>query len=171
MWVQSFFAPSKRAKLWVRDLTEEGIEPHPGPRFCTKNLDGGLLSGGFARLIRTITTAHTRKPFIAVAFQEHQLDAAKTRLVDPVTTADRLGVLWLQADAPNQRTCQCQAPCQCPKKPKGGTAIAIPHTAIELNKDESLQQAISRIKASAKVRGDGRMITVEILINGANLSG
>ncbi|MDC0525679.1 reverse transcriptase family protein [bacterium] len=104
---------------------------------------------------------------IAVAFQEHQLDAAKARLVDPVATADRLGVLWIQADAPNQRACQCQAPCQCPKKPKGGTAIAIPHTAIELKKDESLQQAISRIKSSAKARGDGRMITVETLINGS----
>ena len=25
---------------WIRDLTEEGIEPNPGPRYVTKNVNG-----------------------------------------------------------------------------------------------------------------------------------
>ena len=29
-----------RVGAWIRDLTEEGIEPHPGPRYVTKNLNG-----------------------------------------------------------------------------------------------------------------------------------
>jgi hypothetical protein len=31
-----------RLRVWIRDLTDEGIEPHPGPRYITKNINEGM---------------------------------------------------------------------------------------------------------------------------------
>ena len=39
---------------WIRDLTEEGIEPHPGPRFISKNLNGIKTKGKLYRLLKAV---------------------------------------------------------------------------------------------------------------------
>jgi hypothetical protein len=33
-----------QSRVWIRDLTEEGIEPHPGPRYITKNINEGMAT-------------------------------------------------------------------------------------------------------------------------------
>ena len=35
--LHTFHCVACRTKVWVRDLTEEGIEPHPGPNFKPRN--------------------------------------------------------------------------------------------------------------------------------------
>ena len=35
--LHTFHCVACRTKVWVRDLTEEGIEPHPGPKFKPRN--------------------------------------------------------------------------------------------------------------------------------------
>ena len=56
-----------------RPRTEEGIEPNPGPRYITKNVNG--LQGG-TRLrdcLLAISNENQREPITAVFIQEHNL--------------------------------------------------------------------------------------------------
>ena len=47
-------AAYKTVSQWVRDLTGEGIEPHPGPNpsFVSKNVKGVSAAREFSRLLR-----------------------------------------------------------------------------------------------------------------------
>jgi hypothetical protein len=47
---------SKRNGLerWFRDLTEEGIEPHPGPRIISKNINGISDDAHRLRVLRNL---------------------------------------------------------------------------------------------------------------------
>ena len=59
------------AEAWKRDLTEEGIEPNPGPsRFITKNLGsiGGLPR--WEQILLAIQDEHKARPITAIFLQE-----------------------------------------------------------------------------------------------------
>ena len=59
------------AEAWKRDLTEEGIEPNPGPsRFITKNLGsiGGLPR--WEQILLAIRDEHKARPITAIFLQE-----------------------------------------------------------------------------------------------------
>ena len=65
-------------ELWTRDLTEEGIESHPGPKYISKNFNGLNDVRKLERTLKTIQGAHRVKTIQAVFMQEHNLkpDAA-----------------------------------------------------------------------------------------------
>ena len=79
----------------MRDLTEEGIEPHPGPGIVCQNVDG--LSDrlpGTACLL-SILRIHQKSPIFAAYLQEHHLTRAKIAVLDAVNAAFRLGLLLI----------------------------------------------------------------------------
>ena len=143
-----------RAQAWLRDLTEEGIESHPGPssRVISKNING--MAGRFDTTMYKIKTDHERDPILALMIQEHHItqDCARELRVVPVAH-HKHGLLFLYAARPADEG-------------KGGTAIVIPHSSIERKKGESMGTAIERVKSSVKRRPDGRMITATTLIEG-----
>ena len=60
-----------RVSMWVRDVTEEGIKPHPGPytpRVLTKNLDS--LVSRFESTMFTTSREHARHPIRALFIQD-----------------------------------------------------------------------------------------------------
>ena len=63
-----------RASVWVRDVHEEGIEPHPGPRVVSQNVDGA--NGTFHEIISNVLAMQSRTPILAALLQEHQIRAA-----------------------------------------------------------------------------------------------
>ena len=67
-----YAANTPRRTIWIRDLTEEGIEPNPGPpRVCSKNLDG--LTGRFGETMYKIKQTHAHDPILALCLQEHHI--------------------------------------------------------------------------------------------------
>ena len=59
------------ATAWVRDLTEEGIEPHPDPRYLSKNVNSVQGDGKLFQMLHSIQREHTRTPITAVFVQDH----------------------------------------------------------------------------------------------------
>ena len=57
--------------FWVRDQTEEGIEPHPGPRYLSKNVNSVQGDGKLFQMLHSIQREHTRTPITAVFVQDH----------------------------------------------------------------------------------------------------
>jgi hypothetical protein len=116
----------------VRDVTEEGIEPHPGPtRVCNKNIDG--LVTRYSDALYQIECNHARSPILAVCLQEHNFTRQKlteTRVAEKAAIAH--GLLFLCAPMPGADH-------------KGGAAIIIPHATIELKPGESQHNAITRM--------------------------
>ena len=47
---------------WVRDVHEEGIEPHPGPWFYPKNINDMNNKRKQCKVFKNITTAHSKTP-------------------------------------------------------------------------------------------------------------
>ena len=60
-------APDERrvTDVWIRDLTEEGIEPNPGPRYVSKNLDGIQGGNKFYSTMRAIRQESNKDPITA----------------------------------------------------------------------------------------------------------
>ena len=75
----------------MRDLTEEGIEPHPGPGIVCQNVDG--LSDRLHTCLLSILRIHQKSPIFAACLQEHHLARAKIAELDAVNAAFRLGLL------------------------------------------------------------------------------
>jgi PAS domain-containing protein len=147
---------------WIRDLTEEGVEPHPGPGLVCQNIDGvssisasQSASENFRLLILSILRLHKKEPILAACVQEHHLKRTKIDEIDAEAEAFRLGVLLIINPMPSDAY-------------KGGTAIAIPLDAIELKKDETRDPAVDRIRQSAHLSTDGRLTTADIILNGAS---
>ena len=67
--------PAPRTSIWVRDVHEEGIEPHPGPAVYSKNVDG--LNERFGDAMYRIAQQHTKRPMLAFLLQEHHLTRLK----------------------------------------------------------------------------------------------
>ena len=142
-------------RVWVRPLREEGNEPHPGPRYIGKNLNGLASKGRFQQCMHSVNVEHRKKPVAAVLMQEHNL---KPHL----DTYSRLyarrhhRVLWLARYAPAAAA-----------GGKGhGTAIAIPLDSIEKKPGESQDQAESRVTKSLTGSKCGRVTCVTTLVNG-----
>ena len=135
---------------WVRDLTEEGIEPHPGPGIVCQNVDG--LSSRLRNCLSSIIRIHQKSPIFAACIQEHHLTRAKIDELDAVNEAFRLGVLLIINPMPDGEY-------------KGGTAIAIPLDSIERKAKETRDPAVKRIRQSVYRSRDGRLTTADILLN------
>ena len=129
---------------WIRPLIEEGIEPHPGPRYISKNLNGVQTKGRFETCIYDMAQEHKRSPVAAFMVQEHNLPASRAAWARAYARA-RHRILWLSRHRPDADT-----------SGKGhGTAIAIPYDQIELKPDESLHQAVERLLKSLTGTKDG----------------
>ena len=150
-------APSQlnaQSDVWVRDLTEEGIEPHPGPRYLSKNVNSLLKKGKLYNYLKRIRDEHARSPITAVFIQDHRFPLAQEAAIEKV--AKGLGLLAITAHSPpspNNRVCY------------GGTMIVIPHSAIECEENESLHAACDRIKQTRKRAARGRYVSVEMKVN------
>ena len=79
------------ATAWVRDLTEEGIEPHPGPRYLSKNVNSVQGDGKLFQMLHSIQREHTRTPITAVFVQDHRLPAAQVAIEQPCSAAQHAG--------------------------------------------------------------------------------
>ena len=147
---------------WVRDLTEEGIEPNPGPIHAfvllDKNVNGWRGKGRLKNGLRAIADYYRRNKsafaLMAATVQEHNLspkDKAKHN-----RAAHAQGLLMLTTYA----------------KPAidgiqwGGAAIVMPYEGIEKREGESTEQAVARVRATFRGSRDGRTVTATTLING-----
>ena len=134
---------------WVRDLHEEGIEPHPGPSFITKNINGISDVRRWDQILQRLKHHTSKTPLKAIFLQEHnlkKLEAAKKM-------ADEYG-FYMFAVPLNSRT------------PKGGTAILIPKAQLEAADKESHHAALARVKSTIRALPDGRGIACDTLIHG-----
>ena len=143
---------------WIRDLTEEGIEPHPGPRFISKNVNGIKGKGKLYRLLKAIRVESNRDPITAVALQDHRLSPlqkleinrkAKDQLLLPITA------FGPRADNGTHY---------------GGTMILIPYEAIELRDKESIHDACARIATTRKGIKGGRAVRATITVEKQTLN-
>ena len=146
---------SPPASCWVRDVHEEGIEPHPGPPqwhgFLSKNIDG--LNDRFGNTMHLISVEHKARPIRAIFIQEHHIKKAKAEELNVSAAAGAHGLLYFQAHLPDAES-------------KGGTALVIPIDTLEKKGKELEHQAIKRVTDSVERRPDGRMVSATILING-----
>ena len=141
---------AQQSTVWVRDVTEEGIEPHPGPRYLSKNVNSLLRKGKLYDHLKRIRDENTRTPITAVFIQDHRFPQTQEKMIEK--KAKDLGLLAITAHSPphpNTRVCY------------GGTMIVIPHSAIERKDDkETLHAACDRIKNTRKRAGQGRYVSV-----------
>ena len=141
------------AHAWLRDLHEEGIEPHPGPTFYSQNIDS-LLSRANPTL-RRIAALHKYSPIAAVAIQEHQVPPDRAQRI--VNTAHYHGLLMALNPLPRNAH-------------KGGTALIIPYAAIEKKQGETDDDSRKRVRDSIYHSADGRITTLRTLINGQEIT-
>ena len=137
---------------WVRDLTEEGIEPHPGPRAISKNLNGVKSKGKLYRLLKAVRTESNRDPIMAVALQDHRLSPSQK--------------LEINQKAKNQRLLPIVAfgPKADNGTHYGGCMILIPYEAIELQDKETLHDACARIASTRRALRGGRAVRVTMTV-------
>ena len=150
--------PVGTVSVWVRDVNEEGIEPHPGPRYLSKNINSIQGKGKLFQALRAIRRESDRDPITATFIQDHRLPPTRRREI--ASTAAGQNLLVLTAHAP---------PHAHNGVHYGGTMIVIPYEAIERNKDESITDACLRITATSKSRSRGRMITAKMRVDGTDL--
>ena len=136
---------------WVRDLTEEGIEPHPGPRFITKNVNGLNHGPTMRRFVRNIAAEHQRDPITAIFIQEHHIKHGKAGALR--NEARNAHLLVLIATIPSSAT-------------KGGTMIIIPHGSIEHKNNETRTPAVQRVRESTRYMQEGRGVSCHTIIEG-----
>ena len=118
---------------WIRPLEEEGIEPHPGPRFINKNVNGLASPGRLDDCLYAMQQEQQQGTVAAFFLQEHNLHPSTDEATVRKAGA-RYGLLWLAGYklASDPRT-------------KGhGTAIVIPYDSIELKQGEMRHEAIRR---------------------------
>ncbi len=137
---------------WVRDLNAEGIEPHPGPRYVTKNVNG--MMGNGKRIIRAIHTEHERDPITAVFIQEHNLSPKRARKLAGAARSKNMLAIFDCAQRGGHGVHW------------GGTAIIIPHSSIEQKAGETITEARERVSGSRKGSFDGRIVSVQTLVDG-----
>ena len=148
-----------RARVWLRDLTEEGIEPNPGPspRFCSKNIDGISTQESFDRVMHTIAQEHKRDPLLAVALQEHHITRVAEARLRCKEKARAQGLLYIQAHRPDSEG-------------KGGAALVIPLDSIERMPTEDHESAVKRVIATADTDPDGRWAAATTMLDGKSVT-
>ena len=85
--IPSYFVDRAVASLWIRDLSEEGIEPHPGPGIISQNIDGLVARLDF--FLRSLTSTHRPAPILAALIQEHHLTAKRAHELKVTQKADK----------------------------------------------------------------------------------
>ena len=137
---------------WVRDLCSEGIEPNPGPRYITKNVNGIADLKVWETILFNIMKEHNKSPIGAIFLQEIRIgDAGRHKKM-----AEEHGLYMLaHGNRSSPRT--------------GGTAILIPQDAIEKGKGESHHQAWARVRKTLRCLPQGRGIACDTLLNGSTI--
>ena len=140
---------------WVRPLREEGIEPHPGPRYINRNVNGLASQGRFRDCMFSIAGEHRRAPVAAVFLQEHNLRQSHDRDMRNFARR-RHRLLWLARYRPESAG-----------RGKGhGTAIVIPIDSIEKQPGEDIEAAITRVTKSLTGSKCGRVTAVRTVVGG-----
>ena len=141
------------ACIWIRDVHEEGIEPHPGPpaRVLSKNLNGVQGPNKLWKFLRTLSNEHKKAPIFACMVQEHNLKSEDREEHQKTARFFRiLAVISYSASA----------------EERGGTAVFIPYSSIEENEGETDDQARARVYQTAVRALAGRVARVSTTING-----
>ena len=107
------------AHLWLRDLTEEGIEPHPGPRFISKNINSIHGTGKLYLALRAIRNEANQNPITAVFIQDHRLPQKRAQELSRTAHNLQLAVVAAHAKPASNGACY------------GGTMIIVPYEALE----------------------------------------
>ena len=76
--------------VWIRDLTEEGIEPNPGPGIISQNVDGLSTVSKLHQCFANILRIHKTAPISAAALQEHQINSSRAEEFDAEQLAHEL---------------------------------------------------------------------------------
>ena len=139
---------------WIRDLTEEGIEPHPGPRYITKNINGFNDPKRRDTLWRTINLENKKQQIKAIYIQEHHMKKTTAETAEKEARSYR--ILFIAAAIRQTDT-------------KGGTAIAVPYESIELRPKETISAAVERIKRTAYRSQGGRITALSMWSEGHRL--
>ena len=136
----------------MRDLHSEGIEPHPGPRFITKNVNGISDLKVWEITLFNIMREHKKSPIGAIFLQE--IRVGNTRKHKDMAEEHGLYLL-AYPNARNPRT--------------GGTAILIPKDSIEKDQNESHHQAWARVRKTVRCLPEGRGIACDTLLQGRTI--
>ena len=139
-------------QVWIRDLTEEGIEPHPGPgRVLGKNLNGAQGENKLWRLFKNINREHASSPIAACMAQEHHLRSEDREDHQRIAHFHRILAIISYPPSGDER---------------GGTAVFIPYSSIEANKGETDDEARIRTAQTAVHALAGRLARVTSAIAG-----
>ena len=141
----------RAAGAWVRDLTEEGIEPNPGPRYISKNVNGMSGLANAVKMFMRIVKSHQQKPITAIFIQEHNIKES--------------GVAAMVAAARDCELIIAIAPCP-DGTPKGGTAIIIPRSAVEIAPRSNFSSTLEKLESSVRTLPSGRAVTLRMSVEG-----
>ena len=146
---------------WIRDLTEEGIEPNPGPwRFISHNTNGVATEQKLKNLMRRINrineTPGTKDQIASVAIQEHNLNPKNASAHQRAAKWERCVLLTGYNRSGSHR---------------GGTAIIVPYSTIDANLDKTSSRAreIDKIRSGAAYHAQGRITQATITVDGHKL--
>ena len=148
------------AHAWVRDLTAEGIEPHPGPsgspRVISKNLNGIQGDSKYRRFFKYVAAQHQLRPIIAFLGQEHNLKREDKDSHQRLAHHYRLLAIINYSPSEGER---------------GGTLILIPYESVvpienEHGKLETTDEARSRVAQSRVFDCAGRLTRVTMQVEG-----
>ena len=136
-------------QCWVRDLHEEGIEPHPGPSYITKNVNGISDLTKWEQILFNIEREHKKHPIGAIFLQEIRIgNTTKHKLM----ALEHKIYMLAHTNVRNPKT--------------GGTAILIPQDSIERKDKESHHQAWERVRKTLRCLPEGRGIACDTLLGG-----
>ena len=145
-------ATRTRAQGWIRSMREEGIHPHPGPRFISKNING--MCNTIEQNLESIKQENKKDKITAVFLQDHKVPRSMATATNLQGQRKRMLVAMAHGYTDPRGTTH------------GGTAIIIPYDSLELKKGETLQQAITRVRKTITHRPDGRVVTLVTQILG-----
>ena len=114
-------------------MTEEGIEPNPGPRYISKNVNGMSGLANAVKIFMRIVKSHQQKPITAIFIQEHNIKES--------------GVAAMVAAARDCELIIAIAPCP-DGTPKGGIAIIIPRSAVEIAPRSNFSSTLEKLESS-----------------------
>ena len=104
---------------WQRDLVAEGIEPNPGPRYVTKNINGCRDIARWERVLLEVKREHLRDPVTAIFIQEHNI----TQLSEHTKKAYSIGFEFFSASVRGRDS-------RGALYIRGGTGILVPRDTI-----------------------------------------
>ena len=142
------------AHAWLHDLTEEGIEPHPGPKFVSKNINGIHGKGKLYLALKAIRNEVNQNPITAIFIQDHRLP--QRRASELAQTAHNLQLAVVAAFAKPAHNGACY----------GGTMIVVPYESIEPPQGHTIHDTIDKLEMSRKATLGGRMVTASMTIQG-----